>query len=761
MIQRILPLLLATACSAAATDPTNDPNASSEDALSPGSASGPTKLSVPAQIASLRSDPHVIAGYLDVTHYGADPTGVKDSTSAFQNALNDAGSNAHGSIGASMVVFVPSGTYKISKTLTGYQIFNGSNTNLVNSKYGAGNGILAPSLVGPGSGPRPTIVLADGTFEDATHPAPMLHMVNTPNAGPGGCGGQWAGSTDVGCFDILFNAVVRDIDFKVGKNPGAIGVEFYSAQMSYMQNVKVDATGGYAGIEGAPATEAWVNIEVDGGQYGVIVDRTAGTSAIAGLVLANQTTAGVRFGAIGDLSITGFDIREPSATVPGVLTSERVNQGSHLTMIDGFLTTGGAPAIDNAGNLSVYVANAWLDSPHTLFLNGSTAVAAKGAMQDIREYAHADPTTNGTSVGYPLAATNVVNDKKQSTDVGPIFGTASVPTDLVARNVPSGMPWAFDAKVVWVTDHGADPTGATDSTSAFRAAISTAHALGSDEVFVPRGHYTFSSTVVLYPNTKLFGLPGGYSQLGAPNWNPGTGIGYVLQVGDSASNASGTLAGKAIVSDLDFGLSTLGNANVSATAQSHLAAIKWETGSHSIGNQLWVGFQYNSGLRIAAPSRDIVRIDGGGGRFYGMQIVGDWGPNGSSGHSLLVTNTKQRTSIYGSNIEHAAGESFYGIVNASNVRVLGAKAEDGAAGHWFHVTGSSNVMISGLSNHDSRLNVLIDGGSTNVNVNTMGFYANTTFSTPRITDAVATYSFADAYALFEDGTFDDSIFANP
>jgi len=49
-----------------------------------------------------------------------------------------------------------------------------------------------------------------------------------------------------------FAGMVRDIDFKVGNNPGAIGVQFYSAQMSYMQNVSVDATGGYAGIQGAP-----------------------------------------------------------------------------------------------------------------------------------------------------------------------------------------------------------------------------------------------------------------------------------------------------------------------------------------------------------------------------------------------------------------------------------------------------------------------------------------------------------------------------
>jgi hypothetical protein len=474
------------ACSAA----NEDAGATSDEDLStikPGSASGPTKLSVPAKIGSLRSDPYVIAGYLDVTHYGADPTGVKDSTAAFQNALNDAGSNASGSIGATMVVFVPSGTYTISHTITGYQIFNGSNTNLVNSKYGAGNGILAPTLVGPGVGPRPTIVLKDGVFTNAASPEPMLHMVNTPNAGKGGCGGQWGGTTALGCWDILFNSVVRDIDFKTGKNPGAIGVQFYSAQMSYMQNVKVDATGGYAGIQGAPATNAWVNIEVDGGQYGVMIDNTAGVSALVGLTLENQSVAGVRMAAIGDLSITGFNIHESNPEATAVATRSRMNQGGMLTMIDGQMTTAGQPAIANAGNLSVYLNNVFAKAPKELLANGTALVQASGGLQDIREYAHADPTKNPANDGYALGANIVVEDKTQTTDYGPIFGTAAPPQDLVSRNAPGQMPWAFDKNVAWVTDYGADPTGAADATAAFRRAVSAAHSAGSDEIFLPRG----------------------------------------------------------------------------------------------------------------------------------------------------------------------------------------------------------------------------------------------------------------------------------
>ena len=747
-----LVLVLTSSCALDAGD-----SASSADELTPGSASGPTKLSVPSKIANLRSDAHVIAGYLDVTHYGADPTGVKDSTAAFQSALNDAGSNANGSIGASMVVYVPSGTYKITNTVTGYQIFIGKN--VVNGNFGAGSGILAPTLVGPANGPRPTIVLQDGTFTDATHPHPMLHMVNTPNAGSGGCGGQYSGNTESGCWDILFNSVVRDIDFKVGKNAGAIGVQFYSAQMSYMQNVKVDATGGYAGIQGSPATDAWVNIEVDGGEYGIIVDRTAGTSAIAGLILANQSIAGVRAAAIGNLSITGFDIRE-SGTATGVLTSERAHQGDTLTMIDGYLAATGAPAISNDGNVTVYLANAFLRAPHTLLVNGTSTVASTGAVQNVERYAHIDPSKNRLGSGFPAAGSIVLDDKTQTTDDGPHFGTTSMPADLAVRNVPAKMPWAFDSRVVWVTDHGADPTGVADSTNACRAAIAAAHSLGSDEVFVPRGKYAVSGTIVTNPNTKLFGVPGGFSQITAPRWNPGNTIAYYLQVGDAKANAVATKAGTAIVSDLLFSLPTVGNSTANALEQAHLAAVKWETGAHSIGNQVYALFQYNNGLQITPPARDVFAVQGGGGRFYGLQLIGDYGPNDVSGHVFLVENTTERTSVYGSNIEHGHG-TFYGVVDASNVRILGAKTEPLPGGHtrWFHLSGASNVMISGLTNHDSRSTILIDSDCANVELNTLNYFSVSDLSAPHIIDSAATYSYADNYALFTKGSFSDTVFA--
>lgn len=749
-----------------------DPGAtdSTADAVTvPGSKSGPTKLSVPAKISTLRSDPYVIAGYLDVRHYGAKGDGVTDDTNAFQQALYDASGDASAHrYGASMAVYVPPGTYLVSRTITGYQACNSNGSIPGNPNFGAGTGISAPSLVGPAAGARPTIVLKDGTFTNSASPKPIVHMVNSPSAGKGACNGQWQDAT-AGAFDILFNTVIRDINFKTGNNPGAIGVQFYSAQMSYMQNVSVDATGGYIGIQGAPATEVWENIHVTGGQIGVQINDTAGTSTVAGLRLDHQTTTGLSLGAVGAMAIAGFDIEETSATASGVSFGSRGPQTAMLSMFDGIVhtTSTNAPAIANNGDGSVYLHDTYLQSPTSMIANhSSTTIAGNGKMQLVKSYVHADLGTNPVSnvtnkIGYGQHTYSYVDGVLQTKDVGPTFGTVgTVPTDLVQRHVAPQMPWAFDSKVVWVTDYGADPTGAIDSTTAIRNAVSAAHANGGDEVFLPRGKYALTGTIVLYPNTKFFGLPGGYSQFTGSQWNTQGKLAAYVQVGDASKDATGAKAGHAIVSDLQFGLPTTGTAAASATAQTYLSAIDWQTGQSSVLNQVFSGFQYQQGLKVTPASRNVFQVrNGGGGRWFGLQIVGDWGPNGPNGHMLYVTDNAPLT-LYGSNPEHGAGGSFYGFTNATDVRVLGMKVEDGSTPYTIDVESSDNVLVSGVNGDGPAPFKLHASG--NVDLDSLGYYevysAQGHGGHPFVQDDDMSYPFNDNYALIELGTFDDSPF---
>jgi hypothetical protein len=752
----------------------------------PGTRSPATVLSVPTTVAAFKTDPFVIAGYLDVTRFGAKGDGVTDNTAAFQNALNAASGDASGNGATSMTVYVPSGTYLISGTITGYQVVSATSYANMNYSYGSisGSQATAPSLVGNPLNP-PTIVLKNGIFTNPNSPQPMIHLVNTPNAGPSGCGGQWAGNSAVGCFDILFNAVIRDINFTTGNNPGAIGVQFYSAQRSYMQNVFVNATGGYAGIQGAPATEVWTNISVTGGQYGVIVDgggTIAGVSSIAGLTVQGQSTAGLLFNEVGALAVTGFNIQETSSTATGIYLQSVIAQGTTLSLLDGMISVSSSsqPAISNVGGDSVYLNNTYIQAPSSTNLianKGATSVSATGAWQLINEYTHADQSTNQSvssgNPGYGLTSYIVINDMEQKTDYGPFFGSGSPPNDLVARHIPGQMPWAFDTNIVWVTDYGADQTGFTDSTAAIQNAINIAHSAGVDEVFLPRGDYSLSGTLKLFPNTKFFGIPGSYARLLGYGWVTNYTYQPFIQVGDSTNSAVASKAGTAIVSDITFFLPTNskaqpafakllpnGGANYNLNDQTYLSAIKWQTGQNSILNQVSTAYQYQYGLTASAPaSSNMIQVDTtGGGRWYGLQEAGDYGFKGTSGHMLYVSGNSSPLTLYGSNPEHGQVQSFYGFANASNIRILGMKTEHGSSNYLFDISNSNNILISGI-NGDFNVPSFTTG-STNIVFNTLAYYdkAAAGGNGSYITDDKMGYTFSDTYALFKLGNFTSSLF---
>ncbi len=755
----------------------------------PGTLSPATTLSVPQTISKLGllSDPLVIAGYLDVTRYGADPSGNADSTDAFQNAMNDATGNASGGGGTSMVVYVPSGSYLVHDTLTGVQTYGVNNVRYGSiSHYG---GQLAPSLVGSPLNP-PTIVLQDGSanFGSASSPRPIVRLVNTPDAGGGGCGGQWQDGTS-GCWDILFNAVVRDINVKTGNNPGAIGVQMYAAQKSYIQNVSVDATGGYAGVQGTPGTEVWTNVTVQGGQYGLLVNTGGGAAAIAGLTLSGQSSAGIYYNHIvGDLALTGFSIEETDPSATGIRSTDGIAQGTTVSLIDGVISVASStePAIDNVGGDSLYLDDVFLQStsPSLIANKGSTSVAATGSLQLVVQYAHVDQATDPTvnpNGRYAVGGEIVTLDNTgtqlslQRTDVGPTFGASAMPpSDLVARHVPLPMPWAFDTNVVWVTDHGADPTGFTDSTAQIQSAIEIAHTAGSDEVFLPRGDYSLSGTLRLYANTKFFGIPGSYAHLFAFGWVTGNKLQPFVQVGDAVNDAAAAQAGTAVMSDIAFFMPVnsvqfpeyaklLPNdgAGYQTLDQTYLYAIDWQAGAQSICNQVNISFQYNTLKVPSAPSRNYIQVDHtGGGRWYGLQVAGDWGPNGPNGTTLYVTGTTAPLTLYGSNPEHSSGLSFYGFDHAANIRVLGLKMEGGGNTYLVDIGSSSNIMLSGFTGH-GEFTFAAHGSSTNLNFNTAMYYTSGSDPDPPFylnTDTNQSYSFADAYALFQIGGFDDSVF---
>jgi hypothetical protein len=132
-------------------------------------------LTLPPLVTSMghSGDPIVHAGFLDVTLYGADPTGTTDSTKAIQAAINDARDYM-------MTTYLPAGTYLVSDTLVGSEDGNGGGAtfcyqvagNLGTAMGGEFVGAQAPTLIGPPSGPRAILKLKDASAGFASTSTP-------------------------------------------------------------------------------------------------------------------------------------------------------------------------------------------------------------------------------------------------------------------------------------------------------------------------------------------------------------------------------------------------------------------------------------------------------------------------------------------------------------------------------------------------------------------------------------------------------------
>jgi hypothetical protein len=257
-------------------------------------------------------------------------------------------------------------------------------------------------------------------------------------------------------------------------------------------------------------------------------------------------------------------------------------------------------------------------------------------------------------------------------------------------------------------------------------------------------------------------------------WVTGQELQPFVQVGDAVNDAAAAQAGTAIMSDIAFFMPVNAvqfpeyakllpddGAGYQVVDQAYLYAVDWQTGQSSILNQVNVSFQYNTLSVPSAPSRNYIQVDQtGGGRWYGLQVAGDWGPNGTNGATLYVTGTAAPLTLYGSNPEHSRGLTFYGFDHAQNIRVLGLKMEGGDNKYLVDINSSSNIMLSGFTGH-GEFTFAAHGGSTNLNFNTAMYFSSGTAPDPPFyinTDTSQSYSFADAYALFKAGAFDDSVF---
>ncbi|MYM66698.1 gluconolaconase [Pseudoduganella sp. FT55W] len=577
--------------------------------------------------------------------------GVADDSDALQQAINSAANK-----GAGGVVFLPSGRYRITRSIL---------IPIAVRVYGVGK-------------TRPVLVLGANTpgFQKGVANMVIFTGTDTYNIGKVAMPVPSAVpfSTEPGkavrdANSSTFYSVLSNVDFEVGDgNPAASGVRMHTAQHSNLSHIDFRMGSGLAGVY--QVGNIAYNLRFYGGRYGILAEKTSPAwqftlldsqfdgqrdAAIreheAALTLANteirNTPVGIEIDrGYGDW-LWGHDVRLENVSKAGVIIS---NENNAYTQV-GFERI-------SARNVPVFA--------H--FRDSGKQLAGQGRNYQVSEFNH----------GLKLSALGEPGqfDTSYRTTALP----AKINTDRILRALPPTADWAS------VRSFGAKGDGVTDDTAAIQKAIDSRRV-----VYLPLGLYAVNDTIRLKPDTVLIGLHPGQTRLLLPNGSP-------LYQGTDTPKAllESARGGDAIVTGI--GLMT-GEVNPRAVA------LLWRAGEHSLVDDIRLQWGYGSPTDPYKKSErfdtsawwdhqypSIWVTDGGGGTFTGV-----WSPAGHAQAGFYVTNTKTPGRVYELSAEHhirneivldgVENWSFYAPQTEEEVR-------DGADSVSLDIRNSKNILLA-------------------------------------------------------------------
>jgi hypothetical protein len=563
-------------------------------------------------------DPLLQLGCLDVTKapYGADPAGAKDCTHAIQRAVNDA--RDHG-----LVCFFPEGTYLLSDTLSCEQRVS----KLDQPKHVDGGTehywpVSRPMvLLGSTKGKRPVLKLSGKAqgFDDPTQPKNLVWIwAQTWFDAPGKEEPVWGKEQP----NISFNHIFRGIDIDIRGHAGAVGIRHSGSQGSTLQDVTVYADGAYAGLSNCCGQGGGThNVEVIGGQYGIVIEPDSRFPLLNACVFRGQTKAALRYARGGSqvpTLLVGCRL-EPVGDAAVDLTTERSYAG--VSMVDCVVAVPpGGVVVKTKKPENIFLENTFVRGAESIHSGGSKMVSPGPWTRVDRFSSH----TKG--------ATNLLNGTLSTNEIAQVTSMATEPDygTMRSKHYTQG-PSFEDPDVANVRDFGAKGDGATDDTAAFVKAIA-AH----DKVFVPKGDYRLAGTLRLRPNTHLFGLSRSFTSLGGRAGRFAGG-----EPGPSPEADSFTIE---MVDDV--------NAAPGLSFLSIQGRVQWRSGRGT-----WM------------LTRAAFHISGkGGGRFYGVMAMG---------RPLILSGIRQPTAFYALNVERVTVNPQSEIKDCSHIRAYYFKVEAG------------------------------------------------------------------------------------
>jgi sugar lactone lactonase YvrE len=581
--------------------------------------------------------------------------GRADDTEALQQALDRAlDATRHG------VVFLPSGIYRISRTLivpTGVRIYGVGPTRPVIR--------LAAGTPGFQQGVSAMIVFAGGDqYSVGQVPVPVPNVVPRDEIVRDANSGS-------------FYSAMSNVDIEIGPgNPAAAGVRFRMAQHAFLRHMEFRVGSGFAGVY--QAGNVMQDVRFVGGRYGIVTEKTSPAwqftlmdasfegqrdAAIreheVDLTLVNvairDTPVGIEIDRGYSDSLWGKDVRFERVRRAGVLIS---NENSVFTQV-GF---------DNALAADTPVFARFRDSGRT--------VGGKGKAYRVASFSHGLAVPElGRTGDYATEA------EIEALPALPPRGEAAV------RALPPMAEWTD------VRGLGVLGDGQADDTAALQRAIDTHRVL-----YFPTGFYKVTAPLKLRPDSVLIGLHPAITQLFIPDDDPGhRGLGPVRPILEAPAGGDNILSG--------LGLFT-GRVNPRASA------LLWRSGEHSLVEDVKImggggtptpdgkplgALSAHSGDPVAdgrwdAQYPSIWVTDGGGGTFTDV-----WSPNTFAQAGFYVSNTRTPGHVYEMSVEHHARNEFV-LDNVENWEFLAPQTEqevgDGPNAVSLEIRNSRNLLFA-------------------------------------------------------------------
>jgi len=579
------------------------------------------------------NDPNAM--YFTTENFPITADGKTDVSDALQSAINQVKKQYNFGI-----VFIPEGTYKISKTIYIPQ---------------------AVRLIGYGKN-RPLIVLgkkSPGYQEerpDDKGKANYMFWFTSNLVEQGGTVRDAGAGT--------FYSAISNIDLKIEDgNPNAVALRTHFAQHSFVSDVDIYIGKGKAGL--FDVGNEMENVRFFGGDYGIYTTKT---SPGWQMMMTNTFFEGQRKAAIlsqeGGLVI----VRMFAKNVPVVVEIEQ-NYSDMLYMEDcvfeNVKQTGIIISNEQNATNQISLRNIVCSNVPVLayYRKSQTKTEGEGVNYHVKTFLH----------GVYLEQMGAMREVKTIADLEPLTANVTVLPENDIPTLPDVSSW------VNIRNLGAKGDGQTDDTEIFREAIGK-----YETIYVPQGDYLLSGTLTLGSHTKLIGLNPISTQLIIKESSPAfSGFGAPVPLLETPAG------GKNIVNGI--GLNT-GAYNYRAVA------CKWMAGKDSYMNDVkFIGghgtmwrpedaIPYSPRSREISSPRNPIAVqgvdqawdnqywsfwitNGGGGIFKDIWTASSYCANG-----IYVSNTSTPSRIYAMSVEHhVRNEARFN--NVSNWKVYAMQFE--------------------------------------------------------------------------------------